>query len=365
MDDQLLYQIALTQAPQIGPVQARLLIEHLGDAKSVFMAKKQTLSQLPNIGEVRAKCIKEFIDFKAAERELKFIEQNQIQPLWIQNDSYPKRLLNCYDAPVLLYYQGKADLNARHAISIIGTRSQTDYGRMVTERIVEDLKETEITIISGLALGIDATAHKAALHVALPTVAVLAHGLHTIYPSQNKSLAKSMTLDGGLLTEFTSGEKPDKHNFPRRNRIVAGISDVTIVIETATKGGSMITAELANSYNRDVFAVPGRQTDQKSSGCNYLIQQNKAALFTDVKQMLEQMGWAKKPKKPIQQRSLFPELSKDEQMIVMLLQEKELVHVDEIFSKLGISGSSMAAALLTLELQGVVATAPGKMYKLL
>lgn len=365
MDEQLLYQVALTITPQIGPVQARMLVEHFGDAKSVFTAGKKNLSQLPNMGEVRAKCIREFTDFKAAELELEFIEKYQIQTLWIQDHSYPKRLLNCYDAPILLYYKGKADLNAKHMVSIIGTRNQTDYGRQVTERIIQDLKEAAVTIISGLALGIDATAHKTALNQGLPTVAVLAHGLHTIYPSQHKGMAKEITVDGGLLTEFTSTDKPDKHNFPRRNRIVAGISDATIVIETAVKGGSMITAEIANTYNRDVFAVPGRITDQRSSGCNYLIQQNKAVLLTDGKALPETMGWIPKQKKAIQQRSLFPELSDDEKKIVLLLEEKEMVHIDEMFSKLALSGSSIAAAILNLELLGVVAGMPGKTYKLL
>lgn len=365
MDDELLYQVALTMTPQIGPVQARMLVDYFGGASSVFSAKKQSLSQLANIGEIRAKSIKDFTDFKAAEKELKFIEKYGITPLWFQDNRYPKRLLNCYDAPILLYYKGKADLNTKSAVSIIGTRSQTDYGRQVTERIVADLKDVQATIISGLALGIDAIAHKAALQEGLPTIAVLAHGLHTIYPAQHKTMAKDIVQHGGLLTEFASTEKPDKHNFPRRNRIVAGMSDATLVIETAIKGGSMITAEIANTYNRDVFAIPGRITDTKSGGCNYLIRLNKASLITDGKQLMEAMGWKQKPKIAIQQRSLFPDLSDDEKKIVLLLQEKELVHIDELFSKLDMTGSSIAAAILNLELMSVVSSMPGKLYKLL
>lgn len=365
MDAELLYRVALTMTPQIGPVQARMLVDHFGDATTIFSAKKQSLSQLPNIGEIRAKCIKDFTDLKAAEKELKFMEKYGITPLWFQDNDYPKRLLNCNDAPILLHYKGNADLNAKCVVSIVGTRSQTEYGRQITERIVAELKDVQATIISGLALGIDATAHKSALHEGLPTVAVLAHGLHTIYPAQHKSMAKDILQQGGLLSEFASTEKPDKHNFPRRNRIVAGMADATIVIETAVKGGSMITAEIANSYNRDVFAIPGRVTDTKSSGCNYLIRQNKASLITDGKQLMETMGWKQRPKIAVQQRSLFPDLSDDEKKVVLLLQEKDIVHIDEMCSKLNMTGSSMAAAILNLELMSVVSGMPGKLYKLL
>ena len=199
------------------------------------------------------------------------IEKFKIQPLFIADKNYPQRLLRCYDAPTLLYYRGNADLNATKIISIIGTRNNTDYGKQVTEKLVTDLQEQNILIVSGLAFGIDAIAHKAALNNGLPTIGVLAHGLDSIYPSQHKCLAKDMLQQGGLLTEFRKETKPDKHNFPRRNRIVAGMADATIVVETAIKGGSIITAELAHNYNRDVFAIPGKITDSKSAGCNYLV----------------------------------------------------------------------------------------------
>ncbi len=365
MTNDLLYQIALTLVPNIGCVQAKILIEKYGSAESIFKARKKELSAIENIGVVRASAIKNFTDFSQAEDEIKFIEKYKITPLFITDKNYPQRLLHCYDAPTLLYYRGNADLNASKIISIIGTRSNTDYGKQVTEKLVSELKELNALIVSGLAFGIDAIAHKAALQNELETVAVLAHGLNTIYPQQHKTLAKEIVQQGGLLTEFTNGDKPDKHNFPKRNRIVAGLADATVVIETAIKGGSMITAELANNYNRDVFALPGKTTDAKSAGCNYLIQNNKAILFTDAKELMSALGWQTKKINKKQQKELFIELSDDEKIIINILKEKETTHIDEINVNSGLSSSSIAAAILNLELQNVITSLPGKMYKLL
>ncbi len=249
----MLYQRALTLIPNIGAIQGKLLIEHFGDAESIFKASIKQLSAVENIGEIKAKGIKKFTDFAAAEKEILFIKKYNIQPLFITAEYYPKRLLNCYDAPVMLYYRGNADLNASRIISIIGTRSNTDYGKNITEKITTELKEFSPVIVSGLAFGIDAIAHKASLQNSIATVGVLAHGLQTIYPAQHKTMAKDMLQSGGLLTEFTAGTKADKHNFPRRNRIVAGIADATIVVETAIRGGSMITAELAKKRKAEML----------------------------------------------------------------------------------------------------------------
>jgi DNA processing protein len=365
MTNDLLYQIALTLIPNIGCVQAKILIENFGTAENVFKAKKKDLSTVENIGLVKATSIKSFDDFKLAEEEIKFIEKYKIQTFFISDKNYPQRLLNCYDSPTLLFYRGNADLNTSKIISIIGTRSNTDYGKQVTEKLIDDLKDLNVLIVSGLAFGIDAIAHKSALQNKLETVAVLAHGLNTIYPHQHKSLAKEISKQGGLLTEFRKGDKPDKHNFPKRNRIVAGMADATIVIETAVKGGSMITAELANNYNRDVFAVPGKITDAKSAGCNYLIQNNKAILFTDSNELIESLGWQSKKINKKQQKELFIELSDDEKIIINILKEKDTTHIDEINLRSNLSSSSVAAAILNLELQNVIAGLPGKMYRIL
>jgi DNA processing protein len=366
MNSELLNQLALTLVPNIGDVQAKILINHFGDASSIFKTKKTLLEKIEGIGEVRAKSIKEFNDFHLAEHELKFVEKYNIKTLFLTDGDYPKRLLNCYDSPTLLFYKGNANLNASKVLAVVGTRSYTDYGKQFTEKLVKDLSEQNILIISGLAHGIDAIAHKAALKNALPTVGVVGHGLDKVYPSENTNLAKDMVKDGGgILSEFFSGTKPDKHNFPLRNRVVAGLSDATVVIETNIKGGSMITAKLADAYNRDVFAVPGRTTDKTSSGCNHLIKYNKAILLTDADELLEVLGWTEKKKEKKQQKELFIELSAEEKQIVQLLQEKETVHIDEINLRSGLSSSSAAAAILNLELQNVVASLPGKMYKLL
>lgn len=367
MNNNLLHQVALTLVPNIGPVQARTLVDHFGDAAAVFKAKKSSLESLEGIGAIRARSIKEFAGFKKAEEELIFIEKYKITPLFITDDLYPKRLINCYDPPTMLYYRGKANLNASKIIAVVGTRSKTEYGKQLTEKLLADLQEYQPLIISGLALGVDAVAHKAALKYNVPTVAVIAHGLDKIYPAEHTALAKDIIKeDGGLLTEFRSKSKPGKHNFPSRNRIVAGMSDATIVIETDIKGGSMITAELANGYNKDVFAFPGRTTDNKSAGCNYLIQNNKAILLTGAKDIIDILGWAEKNNKPKKiQKELFIQLSDEEKIIVELLKEKESVAIDEIRIKSNLNSSMVAAAILNLELQNVVASLPGKMYKLI
>jgi DNA processing protein len=365
MNNDLLYQVALTLVPNIGDIHAKTLISIYGDAQSVFNAKRKDLETIEGIGSVRAKSIKQFEDFTSSEAEIKFIEKYNITPLFITDKAYPQRLLNCYDSPALLYYKGNADLNTSKIIAIIGTRSNSDYGAAACEKLIAELSEQNVLIISGLAFGIDSIAHKAALKNNLSTIGVLAHGLDRIYPAQNKSLAKQMTEQGGLLTDFISGTNPDKQNFPKRNRIVAGISDAVVVMETGKKGGSLITAELANSYNKDVFAIPGRANDSKSEGCNYLIKNNKAALITCAEDLLENMGWNdQKRSAPKKQRELFIELSVDERTIVTILQERESIHIDELYFKSGLSSSAVAAALLTLEMQSVIISLPGKVYKL-
>lgn len=366
MHSELLYQLALTLVPNIGDVHAKILVQHFGDASSIFKAKQSQLEKVEGIGEVRARSIKHFNDFHLAETEQKFIEKYNIKTIFLTDESYPKRLLNCYDSPTLLFYKGIADLNASKIIAIVGTRSNTEYGKAFTEKLIADLSAQNVVVISGLAFGIDAIAHKAALRNNLPTVGIVGHGLNKIYPSQHASLAKEMiTAGGGILTEFFHDIKPDKHNFPLRNRIVAGISDATIVVETAVKGGSMITAKLADAYNRDVFAVPGRTTDKGSAGCNHLIKYNKAILLTDADELLELMGWKEKKAAAKKQRQLFVELTPEEKNIVGLLQQKEAVHIDEINGSSGLSSSAVAAAILNMELQGIVQTMPGKMYKLI
>ena len=364
MQSDLFYQIALTLVPNIGDVRAKALIETFGDAESVFKTAKKHLEAIEGIGTIAANSIKYFTDFKVCEDEIKFIEKNKITTLFIADDAYPQRLLNCYDSPTLLYYKGNADLNTTKIVSIVGTRNNSDYGKTVCENLMQELSDQNVLVISGLAFGIDSIAHKAALKNTLKTVGVVAHGLDKIYPAQNKSLAKEMLSQGGLLTDFMSGTNPDRQNFPRRNRIVAGICDALVVIESSKKGGSLITAELANSYNKDVFAIPGRVNDLRSEGCNYLIKNNKALLITCADDLLHIMNWKDEPKKVKKQRELFIELTADEKIITDILAQQESIQIDQLYFKSGLSSSAVANALLMLEMQGVVSMMPGKVFKL-
>lgn len=360
---ELLYQLALPEVPQIGPVQARLLMEHFECAEAVFKAKKSTLEKIEGIGEIRAAAIKSFHHFNIFEKEISFIEKYKIRVLFIKDKAYPQKLLNCYDPPTILYYKGEADLNNRKNIAIIGTRNHTDYGKQLIQQLIHDLQPYDPLIISGLAAGIDALAHKKCLHLQIPTVGVLGHGLDTIYPNHHKNLAKEMLLQhGGLLTEFKKGTLPDKHNFPTRNRIVAGMSDAVVVIETASKGGSMITARLAFEYNRDLFAFPGKTTDARSEGCNRLIQEQKAQLIFSAKDIIEIMGWDRKPTNVNIQRKIFEELAPNENMIVDTLHTSGELHVDQLQMITKLSGSTLAANLLQLELKGIIKQSPGKIF---
>ncbi len=364
--DELKYQIALTLIPQIGDVLAKELLNRFGTAKNIFEASERELTALPKFGAIRAKAIRSYDIFGQAEKEMAFIQKHDITPLFYTDERYPRRLKYCVDSPVMLYFKGNTDLNAAKVLGIVGTRHATDYGKTVCDRILSGLKELSVLIVSGLAYGIDITAHKAALKYGLPTVAVVAHGLDRLYPQPHLATAREMLSRGGLLTDFRSGTKPDKQNFPMRNRIVAGLADAVLVIETGKKGGSLITAEIANSYNRDVFAVPGRVQDKRSEGCNLLIHYNKAALVTGAADIMRLMGWETKHSTPAAtQQTLFTELDDRERSIVRLLTGRKALHIDDIRLQSEYNSSEVAAAILNLELQGVIQSLPGKLYRLL
>lgn len=366
MEPDILYQIALTHIPQIGTVCGRLLVEHFGDAHSVFKANTAQLCKLEGVGEVRAHAIHRFKSWIHAEEELRFIEANNITPLFIRSRTYPQRLLNCADAPLLLYQKGETSLNASHVIAVVGSRHHTDYGRQLTEKLIADLAPLQVLVISGLAYGIDALAHKSAIAHGLPTVGVLAHGLDALYPPRHSSLAATMLENrGSLLTEFGSGTLPDRHNFPIRNRIVAGLSDAVVVVETGPSGGSLITAELANGYNRDVFAFPGRSTDFRSQGCNELIRNNKAALITQASDLVAYMNWNNdSPLQTVRQAELFVELTDDEKKLMQLLRDKGQLSMDELNWYSQLSNSQVAAGLLSLELKNQIKALPGSVFRI-
>ena len=361
-----LHQVALTYLNNIGPTLAKMLVSHFGDAESVFKATPGKLLRVPGIGEKIISQLNFRDALDKAESELRFIEKNEIGVIFYTDSAYPKRLKNCNDSPVLLFSKGNTNLNLQHVVSIVGTRNATEYGKQLCRQLVEELQQYNVLIVSGLALGIDVTAHKEAVKLNIPTVGVLGHGLDRLYPGQNRSTADKMVLNGALLSEYPSGTIPDKENFPQRNRIVAGMADATVVIEAGVKGGALITAEIANSYNRDVFAFPGRVGDDYSEGCNFIIRNNKAQLLTCAADLAYSMGWEKTSDvRPVEQFMLPIDLSRDEQTIFdVLRQNNGPVAIDDLTIKTNLPTSALAMNLLNMEMQGYLRSLPGKVYAL-
>lgn len=366
MDQSLLNKIALSLIPGIGGVLARNLVSYTGSVEGVFTEPVKTLQKIPGIGEINAKRIKDKSIFIQAEKELVFIEKQDVGVLFYTEKEYPRRLKSCTDAPVLLYTKGNLDLNAEKVLSIVGTRNATPYGKQVCDELIEKMAEQNyrVLIISGLAYGIDIQAHKSAMKHGLPTAGVIAHGLDKLYPSLHTETARKMTEKGGLVTDFPSNTKIDPSNFIRRNRIVAGLSDATIVVESAEKGGALITAEMASSYNRDVFAFPGRAGDAFSKGCNQLIRNNGASLIEGIEDLEYFMGWEKTDKKRNQQPALFVDLSPDEEKVIELLLKNSEMFVDQFSGELTLPVSRISALLLGLEFKNLIVSLPGKMYRL-
>ncbi|MEG1838422.1 MAG: DNA-processing protein DprA [Bacteroidaceae bacterium] len=368
-DNELLHTLALNNIPGLGVIGIRNLMNAMGDAVSIFEQRNELQRLVPGINSRLIEAINEASVFEGAEKELAFIHNNHIIPLSINDDAYPSRLRECDDAPIFLFFKGETNLNAPHIISMVGTRNATEYGKQLCEQFICELKTLcpDIVIVSGLAYGIDIHAHRGALNNQLDTVGVLAHGLDRIYPSTHRSTAVEMLAHGGLLTEYLSGTNPDRQNFVRRNRIVAGMSDATIVVESAAKGGGLITADIAQSYHRDCFAFPGRVNDEYSIGCNNLIRDNKAALIRSAEDFVKAMCWDtdNKPATTPVQRQLFPDLTDEEQNIVTILQKEGDKQINSLVVETNIPINRMTAALFTLEMKGVVKTLAGGMYQLL
>jgi DNA processing protein len=358
------YQIGLTLLYRIGPIKAKALLRSVNSIEDLFLLSP---SELEKISGFKASFIKES---QRAEALLKSVEvvnhlqRNQIYPLFYDDPNYPRRLKNCIDAPLMLYQKGSVSLNPSKIVAIVGTRAATSYGKQICENLIQSFSGSDITVVSGLALGIDAHAHRLCLEHNVPTIGVLGHGLDRIYPAQNRSLANKMLNDGGLITEFIPGTDPDRENFPKRNRIVAGISDATIVIESKTKGGSLITAHLANDYNRDVFAFPGNVNTESSQGCNRLIANQKAHLIQNPQDFLTLMNWTESsPKKPVQ-RILFPKLNTKQKSIVEIISKSAGVQIDVISIKTNLPITLLNTELFHLEMEGVIRSLPGKTYSL-
>ncbi|WP_207427269.1 DNA-processing protein DprA [Pedobacter sp. SYSU D00535] len=360
----LLHKIALTLIPGVGSINSRLLLKHFGTPEDVFSASIAQLTAIPCIGEKTARSIQQKDFFARAEKELDFIDRYKINVFYYDDEEYPKRLRNCSDAPLLLYYKGSTELNKQKVVSIVGTRNATSYGKELTQQLVEDLKSQNVLVVSGLAHGIDGIAHKACLKNEVSTIGVVGHGLDRIYPAQHRSLAEKMLANGGLLTEFPSETVPDRENFPKRNRIVAGMSDATIIVEASITGGALITAELANSYNRDVFAYPGRINDEYSAGCNHLIKTNRANLITGIKDLGYLLGWDLNRSDQPKQATLSLNLTDDERVVVDVLSDQRVLAIDDLMLATGWPQSRLAVTILALEMQGIILSLPGKTYKL-
>ncbi len=361
MDNDTLYKLALNLLPGVGSVNAKKIVSYCGGIEAIFKEKKTALLKIPGIGRGLANAIHNQKVFERAEQELEFIMKNNIKMFFYLDDEYPERLKQCSDCPVILFQKGNGKLNFPKVVSIVGTRNATDYGKSKVKEIVKGLAKYNALIVSGLAYGIDVAAHKEAMDKDLPTIGVLGHGLDTIYPPLHGKIARQMLDNGGLISEFFSGTKPDKENFPRRNRIIAGMSDVVIVVEAAEKGGALITAHIANSYFRDVFAVPGRTIDLFSKGCNRLIKTHKANIAENIEDIEYIMRWDAENNKPVQ-RQMFVDLDENEKALLKLLRENEKAEIDFIVSRFGFTPSKIASLLLNLEFKGLVRSLPGKVF---
>ena len=364
--ENLAHKIAISLIPGIGAITARNLIAYVGSVEGVFQEKEKNLMKIPGVGEVNAQKVVRQNVLERAAKEVDYILKNNIQTFFYLDENYPTRLKNCSDAPIILYFKGNANLNERRIISIVGTRNATNYGKEICEELIRSFSERgyPILVVSGLAYGIDVHAHKACLKYNVPTVGVFAHGLDDIYPALHAPIAAKMLENGGLISDFVSETKIDRQNFLQRNRIIAGLADATVIIESAEKGGALVTADIANSYNRDVFAFPGRSSDSFSRGCNKLIKFNEAVLVENAADIEKAMNWdVKTPSTRIFQTSLFSELIPEEQKLIDLLKAGDRF-VDEITMETQMPMSKVSAMLLGLEFKGLVISLPGKMYRL-
>ncbi len=364
-ENELLALLRLQVTPKVGDQTAKKLIAHCGSASAVFRERKAPLLKLEGIG---TRIIRELFNTqyeKAALRELRFIQKNRIKWISFQDTAYPKYLKHCPDSPILLFTRGNFELTNRKIISVVGTRSSTQYGNAFCEAFIESIASLRPVVVSGFAYGIDIQVHRAAIKYGLPTLAILAHGLNRLYPGEHSRYATELMQNGGFVTEFWSSSKPDRENFIKRNRIIAGISEATVLVESAEKGGGMITADMAHGYNRDVFAVPGRIGDPYSQGCNYLIKTQKAHLLSSVSDLVYVLGWEvdRQSSTPIQ-HELFTSLDSSEQHIYKFLGANGKQRIDDIALNCNFSVSQTATLLFNLEMKGCIRALPGKYYEI-
>jgi len=361
----LKHKIALGQIPHIGDINARKLVSYFGSVDAIFHEPYRNLLKIPGIGSGIAKYISDRSYLALAEKEAEYVTRNNIRTYFYLDNDYPYRLRQCDDSPVVFFFKGECNLDAAKILSVVGTRSATARGRELCDKIIGGLAtgHPELIIVSGLAYGIDIAAHKAALTNNLQTIGVLGHGFKTTYPSIHSSTAKAMTEKGGLLSDFLSDALPERNNFLKRNRIIAGISDATLVVESGIKGGALITADIAASYNRDVFAVPGRPEDQWSAGCNSLIKSNKAALAESSDDIEYFLDWKPEKSKTPVQKLLFSDLNDSEKVIYELVMKEGEMTIDIICRTLGMPVHKLSSQLLQMEFKGFLKCYPGNLYR--
>lgn len=362
--NELRYTLALQRIPNLGDISAKKLLRKVGSAEGIFKEKKSNLAKINGIGQMRLREIHLKLQLEEADAEIRFIEDNQIVCRYFQEKAYPEKLKHCIDGPILLFERGNIDLGNKKIISIVGTRKVTTYGTLFCRSLIEELAPLNPIIVSGLAYGVDICAHKVAIEANLQTIGCLAHGLNQIYPKQHMKYVEKMEENGGFFTEFWSSDAFDKTNFLKRNRIIAGLSEATIVIESAEKGGSLVTADIANSYNREVFAVPGRATDSQSRGCNNLIKQQKAHVLTSAADIIYHLGWELKEAAKPRQTQLFVELDEEEKLVYRFLKDKDKELLDIIALECNLPVFKVASILMNMELKGVVRPLPGKLFQL-
>lgn len=364
MNEELHYLIALSAVRGLGPVKAKALLRHVGSAHEIFRMKAKSLRSIPEIGPITAEAIAN-ADFRRASQECEFIAKEGIRVASWNEGNYPDRLKQCDDSPLLLFARGNFEWNPKRAISIVGTRKADSYGKHFCNSLLEALSEYNPTIISGLAHGIDAAAHRAAVEYKLPTLGCVAHGLERIYPSAHHALARSMENNGGIVSEFMSRSEMAPEMFPMRNRIIAGMADCTIVVQTDVKGGSMITAHIAHSYGREVFAVPGRVNDGLSKGCHKLIKNNLAAILTSAEDLVHYLQWdqAQRPKQTSLSFSEHPD--ENARLILNKMRSQHDMTFDELHSHIQLSWGMLNTLLLQLEFEGLIHLLPGKRYRVI
>lgn len=367
-DEQLRYRIALASVKGMNRLLAESLVELTGDVSAFFTLSQRELSDLTGWNSSLFSEVERGKALMAAAGEVEFIRKNNITPLFFTDADYPQRLLECDDAPLILYYKGNVSFQQPRVVSIVGTRHATPYGKNFVDTLVRDLADTcpDTLIVSGLAYGIDIAAHRAALRYGLPTVGVLAHGLNTIYPAQHRNTAVEMLGNGGLLTEYTTSQPTHRGFFLARNRIVAGVADAVVVVESGVKGGSLFTATIASDYHRDVFALPGRVGDISSMGCNNLIRQNKAALLTCADDLIEAMGWGVRKEQPSQTTLAAQQdvqLTDEEKLIMQYLAHNGEGQINRMAVELNTPIATLSATLVELEFKGCVVAFPGGVYR--